>query len=159
MVLGISNYVPFRRRVQTPNEAGQQRQRQLHHGLPATSVYSAGEAGFPGRILVPSHHRHAGSQYHRSLYKTAQHVRDIGERARAGPQRALHRDIRTVWADPGRLKSRWTGEEVAIISNTFPKPWGQRRRRIGETHRQGDGSLEQQLRLQPSYIFSNGNYL
>ena len=74
MVLGISNFVRFRRQVQTPKEAGQQWQRQLRHGPPATPVYSAGGAGFPGRIIY-SHHSRAGSQDHQSLYKTAQQVR------------------------------------------------------------------------------------
>ena len=48
-----------------------------------------------------------------------------------------------IGTDPRRLKSRPTGENLATISEAFPKPWDFRSRLIGEKDRQGHMRLGQ----------------
>ena len=45
--------------------------------------------------------------------------RDIGERARDGPQRAIDRDAWTVWEDPRTTESRSKGEKTTINFQHF----------------------------------------
>lgn len=115
MVLSTLDYVSFRWRVQTAEEAGQQRQRQLRHGLPTGPVYSVRGARFQGGYSLLTTTVTQDAKPTDSSVKPAHVVRGTGVRAREWPQRALN---------PGRLKSRSEGEKVVMIPNTFPGPYG-----------------------------------